>query len=188
MQREPKVCPYYTHAYEPPQAKQGMQCNRTHKHERRREEEKRYERARGGKEVGEECTCTKERRRPHATRCGEQEQGRHQRKNRTSVNKQEGHRKTRRGRNRAGEGRNTRHTAHPAPANREEPPATPPPHPTGHTSTTRRPRRGEEDDARRGRQHQRRMDGMSSCHREKTSAYRKSKRYARCPRATETAT
>ena len=51
-------------------------------------------------------------RRPHASRYGEQ--GRRQQKSHKGVNKQEGHRKPRRGPNRAGEGMNTGHPAQPA--------------------------------------------------------------------------
>ena len=89
-------------------------------------------------------------------------QGRRQRKNRTSVNKQEGRRKPRRGGNRAGEGSNTLHTAHPAPANTKEPP---PPHTLQGTSPqqiTPGPTR-EEGDARRGSQHRGKKNGWQGC-------------------------
>ena len=57
------------------------------------------------------------------------------------MNKQVGRRKPRRRRDRAGKGRDTRHTTNPAHKITKEPPATPPPHclpPTGRNPTEER--------------------------------------------------
>ena len=131
----------HTQTTQPPQAKQNMSRNQMNTRNKRRPgEAKRYEGTRREKEAGEERTCTKARREPRATTKGTRApmqatrpgmentnaQGRRQRKNHKSRNKQVGRQKPRRRRDRAGNGGNTRHNTHPAHKNTKEPPPTPP--------------------------------------------------------------
>ena len=185
------VCPYYTHAYELPQAKQGMQCNRIHTRDKRPEEAKRYEGARRKKEAGEEGTCTIAQRGPQATRYAEQDRPRqpptkepHEREQaRRAPETKEGTEKSRGG---AGIS-----DTQPTPRLQTQRNCQQrPPHTLQGTVPQQGYRGGKKETTNEEAANtaERRMDGISLCHREKTRTYQKSKRYARCPQATATAT
>ena len=163
MHREQKVCPYHTHAYKPPEAKQGMQCNRTHAHEGRRKEAKRYEGAKREQETREDSKCTKARSEPDPTIVRrtrarppptKEPQGREQR--RRAPETKEGTEKSRGGKE---------YTTHrpPRTSKHNGTAAHAPPAPYRAPVHNKGTEAGRGDDARRGRQHRGEKNGWYEC-------------------------